>query len=346
MIRKFQFRIFVTKAGVRMKVTIKDIAQICGVSLGTVDRALNNRKGISEKTRKKVLQVAKEMNYRPDYTARSLVIGKTLTIGVVLFDLYNRSFAQLLNAIELKARELGYFVYITLTDKNPENERQCIEYLVNRKVDGIILFSVNKRKSFDAYLKKFHVPILTIFNYISDEWEYVGIQERQAMKDATKYIISKNYQRFIYLCPPLAYSGRSNIYTQEERLAGFLEGLNEAHVSHPPIIIKESEYIDVLHTYSFNEDRKTAIVCSCDLYALEVMNFLKEKGYEIPRDVGVMGFDDIDMLKYVTPRLTTVKYPIVEIGCKAVESLINKIDSGDFLPTPLLDYEIIKGESI
>lgn len=76
------------------------------------------------------------------------------------------------------------------------------------------------------------------------------------------------------------------------------------------------------------------------------MNYLKSKGYDIPKDVGVMGFDDIDMLKYVSPRLSTVKYPITEIGIKATESLVNKINNGDYLPTKLLDYEIIKGESI
>ncbi|MBO1512523.1 LacI family DNA-binding transcriptional regulator [Metabacillus bambusae] len=329
-----------------MKVTIKDIANICGVSLGTVDRALNNRKGISEKTRKKILQVAEEMNYKPDFTARSLVMGKTMTIGVVLFDLYNRSFAQVLNAIELKARELGYFVYITLTDKNPENELQCIDYLVNRKVDGIILFSVNKGQFFDSYLRKFNIPIISIFNYISDEWEYVGIQEREAMKEAINYTTSKNYKNFIYICPPLAYSGKSNIYTQEERLNGFLEALAENNINTTPKIIKTSEYLRSLEGTTFNESEKTAIICSCDLYALEVMNFLKAKGYDIPGKVGVMGFDDIDMLQYVTPSLTTVKYPIVEIGIKAVESLVHKIDNGHYLSTPLLEYEIIKGESI
>ncbi|WP_088103250.1 LacI family DNA-binding transcriptional regulator [Halalkalibacter urbisdiaboli] len=329
-----------------MKVTIKDIANICGVSAGTVDRALNNRTGISEKTRKKVLKVAKELNYQPDYMARSLVMGKTMTLGVVLFDLYNRSFAQLMNAIELKARELGYFVYITLTDKDPENEIKCINYLVNRKVDGIILFTVNHGEEFDAYLNKFNIPIVTVFNYISENWEYVGIQERKAMKEAIDYIASLNYKNYIYVSPPLAYLGKTNIYTQEERLHGFLEGLQENGIQDEPQIIKEAEYIDVLSNITFNENEKTAIICSTDLYALEVMNHLKARNLTVPGFVGVMGFDDIDMLKYITPRLATVKYPIVEVGVKAVESILHKIDHGTYISTPLLDYEIIKGESI
>ncbi|KHF41424.1 LacI family DNA-binding transcriptional regulator [Halalkalibacter okhensis] len=329
-----------------MKVTIKDIATICGVSAGTVDRALNNRTGISEKTKKKILEVAKEMNYQPDYTARSLVMGKTMTIGVILFDLHNRSFAQLLNAIELKARQLGYFVNITLSDKKPESEIDCINYLVNGKVDGIILFTVNKGEQFESYLSKFDIPIITIFNYISEKWEYIGIRERQAMKDAIDYIVSQGYQKFIYISPPLAYLGKSNIYTQEERLNGFYEGLKRNRIHSKPVIIKSSEYIKELENLTFSKNEKAAIVCSTDLYALKVMHYLKKQGVSIPEQVGVMGFDDIDILEYVTPRLTTVKYPIEEIGRRAIESIVNKIDHGDFVPTPLLDYEIIKGESI
>ena len=107
-----------------MGVTIKDIASICGVSTGTVDRALNNRSGNNVKTKMKIMQIAEELNYRPHHTARSLAKGKTMTIGVVLFDLYNRSFAQMLNAIEFKAMELGYFVDIVLTDKDPKKEKE------------------------------------------------------------------------------------------------------------------------------------------------------------------------------------------------------------------------------
>lgn len=328
-----------------MRVTIKDIAAVCGVSAGTVDRALNNRTGISEKTRNKVLKAAEEMNYQPDFTARSLVMGRTMTLGVVLFDLYNRSFAQLMNAIEQKSRELGYFVYITLTDKDPENERTCIEYLINRKVDGIILFTVNQGEEFDNYLSRFHTPIVTIFNFISNNWEYIGIRERLAMKEAVNYIASKDYKRFVYVSPPLAYAGKTNIYTQEERFIGFLEGI-KLNNAPEPLVLKDSDYLNKLQAYVFDPAEKTAIVCSTDLYALEVMNLLKERSIAIPEQAGVMGFDDIDMLKYISPRLTTVKFPIVQIGEKAVESIVNKIEKGAYISIPLLDHEIIRGESI
>lgn len=330
-----------------MRITIKDIAEYCGVSSGTVDRALNNRPGIKMKTKTKVLDAAKKLNYRPDFTARSLVKGKTMTLGIVLFDLYNRAFAQLLNAVELKAKEHGYFIYVALTDKDPENEKQCIEYLANHKVDGIILFTVHQGEEFEHYLQSFSLPIITIFNFLSDRWQYIGIHERAAMRDTASYIANKGYKKLVYICPPLSHQGKRNIFTQEERLKGLMEGLSVKGIE-DVMVIKDTNYLKVLNRLEFDRDCRTAIVCSCDLYALEVMNHFKAKKVRIPEDVGVMGFDNIDVLKYITPKLSTVEYPVERIGEMAVESLIHKIEQGDFNTQAALtlDYKIIEGESI
>ncbi len=329
-----------------MSVTIKDIANICGVSPGTVDRALNNRPGINIKTKMKILEVAKELNYTPDHTARSLAKGRTMTIGVVLFDLHNRSFSQLMNAIEYKSRELGYFVDLVLTDKDPEKEKKCIERLVNRKVDGIILFTVNFGEEFNRFLKNLKIPIVTICNRVSDDWLYIGIDDRKAMKDAATYIVNKGYKKIVYICPPLAHRGKKNIYTQEERVLGCIEALQEHQVEKGPVIILEKDYIGALDAIDFAGNEKTAILCACDYYALEVMNYLKARGLKIPDDVGLMGFDHIDVLKYITPKLTTVQYAVEDMGVKAVECLITQIEKGDSHHVPLLDYKIIEGESV
>ncbi|WP_167568935.1 LacI family DNA-binding transcriptional regulator [Brevibacillus migulae] len=330
-----------------MRITIKDIAELCGVSVGTVDRALNNRPGISAKTKKKILQIAEEMHYRPDHTARSLAKGRTMTLGVILFDVHNRSFAQLMNAIADKANEFGYFVDLVLTDKNQENELRCLEHLITRKVDGIILFTVNKGKEFEQFAKRLQTPIVTICNRLSEDWNYVGIDDRQAMKDAVQYIIDKGYERYIYICPPLAFRGKSNIYTQEERYEGCKEALREAGLEERLILIEERNYIHALDQIALTGSvPRTAIICSCDYYALEVMNALKAKGLRIPEDIGLMGFDNIDVLKYVTPPLTTVEYAVEEIGVKAVECLVGILDRQEEPAIPLLPYRIIPGATI
>ncbi|KAB7668435.1 LacI family DNA-binding transcriptional regulator [Bacillus sp. B1-b2] len=328
-----------------MRITVKDIAKYCGVSAGTVDRALNNRPGIKEATKKRILEAAKALHYRPDFTARSLVKGKSMTLGLVLFDLYNRSIAQLLNAVERRAKELGYYVYITLTNKNPVSEKECIEYLVNHKVDGIILFTVNQGKDFEAYLHSLSIPIVTIFNYISESFQHFGINEREAMRMGVQYCLQKGYSSYIYICPPLRKAGLSNIYTQEERFRGFLDALESNNIKELHII-KEHDYISALDKWNIKKAR-TAIICSCDYYALEVMNYLKSHQLEIPKDVGLMGFDCIDVLKYIQPTLTTIYYPVEPIGIKAVECLVSKMGENlEYIESPNLEYFLVKGESI
>lgn len=329
-----------------MTVSIKEIARICGVSIGTVDRALNNRSGINPKTKGKILQVAKEKNYRPDYRAQSLVKGKTKTIGVVLFDLKNRSFALLVDAIESELRKFGYSLHLTLTDKDKKKELENINYLIDRKVDGIILFSVNEEKEFKEGLINSDVPIVTIFNHVSDQWHHIGVKEREAMHDAVKHTIKEGYKRFVFICPPLSLLGKANIYTQHERLKGFEDGLKEYNMLDKQIVIQEKDYIKKITEINFAGKEKTAVLCTCDAHAVEVMRFFKEQKVKIPDEVGIMGFDNIDMLRYIEPKLTTIEYPIKEIGISAVDSLISKLEEGTFPSVPLLDYKVILGESI
>ncbi|GAB2670240.1 LacI family DNA-binding transcriptional regulator [Paenibacillus thermoaerophilus] len=337
-----------------MGITIKQIAELCGVSIGTVDRALNDRPGISEKTKRRILEVAREHQYRPDLTARSLARGRTMTIGVVLFDLYNRSFAQLANAIERRSRERGYIVHLTLTGKDPEMEKNCLRQLVQRKADGIILCSVNEGARFEEELRGLLTPIVTVCNRISDRWPYVGIDDRGAMKEAVGQLLRKGYRRFVYVCPPLADRGRVNIHTQEQRWIGFREALEDGadavsggQGKFETAVIAQRDYLDALRRLDLAAGTgKTAIVCSCDAYALEVMHDCRSRGLRVPEDVGIMGFDNIDMLKYVSPRLSTVHYDMEEFGTRAADSLIAWIERGEAPSVPSLAYRWIEGESV
>lgn len=330
-----------------MGITIKEIADICGVSTGTVDRALNNRTGISDKTKARILSIAEQMNYNPDYMAQSLARGRTMTIGVVLFDLYNRLFAQLMNAIESEARQRGYFIDVVLTNKQPETELSCLHHLVNRKVDGIILFSVNQGQDFQDYLTSLALPIVTICNRIAGDWPFIGIDDREAMKEATRYVLSKGYQQIVFVCPPLAYRGIRNIHTMEERLIGCMEALEPFKSTIDLTIVQDRDYIHSIASLPLARG-KTAVMCTCDIHALEVLHYLQEiRGLNVPEDVGVMGFDDIDVLKYVKPKLSTVEYNVEEMGKLAVDCLLRHMNEAqDQQQEPLVAYSIVIGQSI
>lgn len=141
-----------------MGVTTNDIARICQVSRTTVLRALNNKGRISKTTREKILQTAKDLGYRPDLLARGLVKGRTMNIGVVVFDVKNQYFAQMLSAIEGKAQEEGYCVNIMLHDKDKRKEIEWIKRLSDYRMDGLILSPVNMGEEFAIFLKGLGIP--------------------------------------------------------------------------------------------------------------------------------------------------------------------------------------------
>lgn len=332
-----------------MRITTDDIARICGVSRGTVDRALNNRPGISPVTKQKILEVAKQLNYRPNMVARSLVKGKSMSIGVVVFDLYNEFFAQLLNTIELTARKLGYFTYLVLTQKNPKVEKECLSFLVDRNVDGIILLSINKGADFDEFLAHLNKPIVSILNFISNRFPFIGVNDNQCIQDAVNHALKKGYKNLIYVSPPLAQDTKHNMYTLEQRLKGFIEGCEKNKLDRSNYtIINSYDYDKMLNTIITNisPTNKTAILCSSDIYALEILRSLESQGIRIPDEIGLMGFDNINTLKYVKPGLTTIAYPIDDIAVDAVNTLIKIINGDEVPPSSILDHKIIERESL
>lgn len=328
-----------------MGITSKDIAKICGVSRGTVDRALNNKPRIKPETKERILKTAKELGYRPDLLARSLVKGKTMSLGVVVFDVRNRYFAQLLNSIEITAKKKGYFVNITLQEKDPEMEIKLINSLVDRRVDGIILCPVNKGETFQKFLQGLPIPVMVVGNQIAPGIPFIGIDEYKAAGDALEMILSKGYKRIIFVCPPLADKEKENIYSHEKRLAGFLDTARKTNnIEH--IVIDHWHYPSEIKKWVNKDNKKTAFFCSGDTFALETMKLLKGIGKKIPADVGIMGFDYIDTLKYVTPALTTIYNPVEEIGVKAVENLTNLIEGKQINRRLLVKHKIVAGASI
>lgn len=328
-----------------MAVTLKDIAKACGVSRGTVDRALNNKGRISSETKEKILKAAEDMGYRPDLLARSLVKGRTMSIGVVVFDILNRYFAQMVNAIEFEAKKRGYFVNIALQEKDPDMEIQLINSLVDRRMDGIILCPVNKGSNFARFIKKLPIPVIVIGNLISSSIPFIGIDERKAAADATSLIISKNYERIIFVCPPLADREKENIYSHEQRLKGFLDVMHKRNnIQH--MVIDNWNYIDHINNIIQKKDKKTALFCSSDTFALNIMKYLRSVGKSVPEDCGIMGFDCIDTLEHVIPALTTVLNPVEKIGAKAVENIIGLIEQKPIENHLLLEHKTIEGESL
>ncbi len=330
---------------VSVKVTFKEISEICGVSLGTVDRAINNRPGIHPETRARILEVAKQLGYRPHLLARSLATGSTMTIGVVVPNLTNSFFSELAEVIQKGARRAGYYVYLMLSEYDSVEEMESLERLRSLNVDGIIMTSVNRGRSFDAYLTSLATPVVSVSNRISKRRAWVGIDDYSATRDAMRFVLSKGYERIIFVTENRGPGKVSNLYCDERRIRGYKDALQASALDAPPTVVSDDAMLAMLDSGGALDGKRTCIACSCDEVALNILNALRTRGIAVPAEVGLTGFDNLDQLEYVVPRLTTVAYPMERIGEEAFKSVLDEIN-GRAGGSRTLEHLIVEGETV
>lgn len=332
-----------------MGITTKDLAQICGVSRTTVHRALHDGTGrINPDTKEMILRVARENDYRPDLLARGLVKGQTFNIGVVVLDVKNRYFAQMLSAIGVEAHKRGYFVNITLHGNDRETEKTQLTRLVDYHVDGIIVSSVNEGEDYRKFLDSLDVPIVSVDNKIADGIPFVGIDQRQAMMQAAEKVMEKGYNKLIFVCPPINDQSGRNVYVHRERLAGFQEAVGKIP-DVETVYLLNWDYLKQVKE-ALNTSEKPAFICAADEFALDIMKYLKKEGKKAGTDYGITGFDNIDVLDYVVPRLTTISNSVEEVAEAAVDLLFElmgeKMTGWEAKPPLFIQHRFIEGETI
>lgn len=309
-----------------MGITTKDLAQICGVSRTTVHRALNGTGRINPETKERILRIAKEEGYRPDLLARSLVKGRTYSIGIVVLDVKSRYFAQLVSAIVNEAERKSYSANIMLHKQEREREREQLARLTDLRVDGIILSSVNEGNEYKKYLESLEIPIVTIDNRIADGIPFVGIDQAAAMRESTERAILAGYKRLVFVCPPLCEK-TGNMYVHLKRRKGF-EEIMSMHSECRMEYLEDWTYLERADNLLTTEE-KTIFLCTADQFALEIMKAQKKAGRYAGKDYGIVGFDNIDTLQYITPRLATISNAVDEVALQAVNLLFQLIESKD-----------------
>jgi LacI family transcriptional regulator len=331
-----------------MSITTKEIAKICNVSRGTVDRALNGRTGINSVTRERIQAVAREYHYRPHLIASSLSRGKSMSIGVVLFDLNNRYFSQIGNIISLAAQERGYFTYISISEKNYDSEMQILQNLASRRVDGILLLPAIQGKEYIQFLKSLEIPIVTIGNHLPGI-HHVSIDDFNAAFESAAYISRCGYRRICFICPPLrkkgSLNGKFNLSSQDLRARGVRRFIDTNRAYQFEMLLQK-DYADKAVVMVRAGGEKIAFFCSSDVYALELFKRFREEGISVPRDAGLMGFDNLDILSYIEPRITTGSISIEAQGREAMEVLF-KLIAGETAPMVCyVPHKICPGETL
>lgn len=288
-------------------ISTTQLAKICGVSQGTVDRALNNRSGINANTKEKVLRVAKLYGYRPKTQAKTVSDGKSRLIGVVVFNLDNPYFSDILTRIEKMCSKNGYSTVVMFTHMNAKREIECIDNLYHMNVDGIVISPVNSGEEFENYLLSLELPIVTIANRL-ERIPYIGIDNSAAMRDTVKYVLDKGYDRLIYVKPDLNNSDFS--FAQKERLNAFCESLNDRGIEFAITEVESAE--NELSPY-----KRNAFICANDFSAIRLFSVAKE------HKAGIIGFDNVDFIDLFKFELDSVSYDIKATVSAVMDYLIN-----------------------
>ncbi len=302
-----------------LKITTTELAKICGVSQGTVDRALNNRFDIKAETKEKILNTAKLYGYRHHIGGNDEIAGQ---IGIIVFDLNNDYFSELITETENILNGLGFVTVIMMSHYDRSREIECIRNMYNMGVNGIILCSVNCGAEFEKYLKMLDIPIVAVGNNIGII-PYVGTDDFSAMYDMTKYVLSEKYTDLIYFSPALKYP---NAFAQQFRYNGFKKAAENTKYT----VITD---IDEVQT---SYDDKTAIICSTDYYAFGIR--LKTK------DVKVTGFDNLKAIKKYNLHIDSVGYSTADIAAAAVDVIISMKKDGVIIPHTIEKHPFVEAK--
>lgn len=316
-----------------MRVTIKEVAKKVGVNPSTVSRVLNGdlHLSIREETRNRILEAIKEMGYSPNPIARSLRMKTSNTIGMLIPDITNPFFPEVIKGAETAASERELSLILCNTDESSAKEKNLIKFLIDRRVDGLLLFSSRLEDETISKVEKSGIPfVLVNRGSRSNTGAYVVVDNSLGAKLAINHLIDLGHKKIAHI------SGFLYTETGLERLEGYRKSLNASGL---PFIseymveagfAEQQGYTAMLKLLSL-EDRPTAVFVANDLMAMGAMTAIMEKGLSVPEDISVIGFDDIWIAGRITPSLTTVKIPLNEMGYLSLQIIAAKIDQREIL---------------
>lgn len=313
-------------------VTIKDIAKALGISTSTVSRALRDSYEISPETKQLVLDCAEKLNYRPNPIALSLKERRSLSIGVVVCEIANSFFSQIINGIESIAYDKGYNVIISQSNESYEREIMDLHYLSSRSVDGLLI-SLSTETNDISHLQSLHqkgLPIV-LFDRVSHDIKThnVVVDNFRGAYEATEHLLQNGYRNIA------AIANSEFLSITAERLSGYKQALedydvkyNKAYVKHcfygGMVFSEIEEAVNKLYTLKTKPD---AIITMSDKLTTGCLKTLMRRGIKVPDDIALVGFSNSDITELLNPALTVIRQPALEMGKAATELLLQLIES-------------------
>ena len=329
-----------------MPVTIDDIVQQLGIARSTVSRALRNHPRISQKTRERVQEVARELGYIPNEVARSLTTSRTLSLGMVITHIADPWIWQVADGVEQVAAEHGYSIFLRMARGDGARELAIIEDFQRRRVDGIVIASSHLVASYSEQLSSIRIPIIVINNQIqSEHLVTVRIDDATAACIAVDHLLALGHSRIGYIGAidrPISNETRAQAYAQVLQACGLQP--RPIHVDGGKARRGDFAY-GRLAGHQLSTAGVSAVFCYNDAIAAGVIAALHERNIKVPTELSVIGFDDIDLAENTIPPLTTVRQPKFDLGRLAAMTILAMIEGQPVKSTVLPCELVVRGST-
>jgi LacI family transcriptional regulator len=326
-------------------ITIRDVAQRAGVSQATAARALGSYGRINAQTRDRVLAAAEALDYHTNALARSMVTGTTHTLGVVLADIENLFFARVARAVADVARQHGYTLLLANSDEDLEREQEAVRVLAQKRVDGLIVVPASSMEGAHlAPLLERHIPVVLLDRSIGGlETDTIMVDNFAAAHRAIQHLTALGHRRIGLV------TASTTIATSAARIAGYRQALADIGITTPNQWIRVTEdsvasaQVEIAELLALPDaDRPTAIFATDSILTAGAFRAMQAAGFTVPDDISLIGFDDVDWMSMVRPPVTVVNQPVYELGKRAAERLMARIEGDDSPPQQVwLETELI-----
>lgn len=327
--------------------TIYEVSELAGVSLATVSRVINKNTRVSEKTTAKVEAAMAQLGYRPNAVAQSLASNCSNSVGILVSELHGPFYGAMMSGIEIELRGHSKHAIITAGHSNEADEKEGIEFLISRNCDALILHVEAVSDAFLVKLAKGNTPVVLINRYIDAIKECcISLDNALGGYLATRHLLQQGHRNIGYISGPLWKTDA------DARLSGHKKALSEFGVDYNNDWTFEGDFQEtggsdgMKHLLAQNAPI-SAVACANDEMASGAMGIIREHGLSIPDDISVVGFDNVTFSRYLYPRLSTIDYPIYDMGQMAAKWVLNKIyqqDKGEI--KHLFEPELVKRQSV
>lgn len=308
------------------KPTLDDVARAAGVSTATVSRCLNAPDRVIAATRERVMQAVEALGYTPDFGGRALASRRTNTVGAIIPTMDNAIFARGLQSFQEALSRFGKTLLVASSGYSPAREREQMEVMASRGVDGLLLIGSARPEASIAFLRRRGIPFLGAWNLGGEDGYFVGFDNRAAAAGLTEAVLARGHRRLAMIAGITEMNDRA-----ADRVEGVLAAAEQAGIGADQLPVIEAAYTFDDGAKAFGElmalsPRPTAVLCGNDVLAVGAMQKARDLGLRVPGDVSITGFDDIDLAGVVDPKLTTVRVPHNRMGQAAAEMLIRLIN--------------------